>query len=187
MQIGIISMPDHLLPDHFWGDKEVTTIQVTGPGQVVSVDALVLAGTDIFALQRLLMSTGLLEPVLTQVKKGIPIWGINAGLYLMAKHKSDSSLSSLDVMDVTAGREGLEGKFSVSLYIQAFGFEPVTAVFNNPAYITQVEPHVGIMAYCRGRIIMARQGNMLASSFFTEEGETRPFNYFLQMIEENFD
>lgn len=187
MQIGIISVPDHLLPDYFWGKKQVTTIQVTGPGQLVSVDALVLAGMDIIALQQLLISTGLLGPILTQVEKGIPIWGIDAGLYLMAKHRPDRSFSSLDVMDVTAGKDELKGKFSVSLYIQAFGFEPLTAVFDNPAYITRVEPHVGIMAYCQGKIIMARQGNMLASSFFTEEGETRPSNYFLQMIEENFD
>lgn len=187
MQIGIISVPDNLLPGGFWGSKPVKIIPVNKPEQTAKVDGFLLAGTDIFALHSFLMENNLIGSLRAQIKKGIPVWGIGAGLYLMAKTKKDRVLSSLDVMDVVAGRETSGSKHIVQLYIQAFGFEPVMAVFHQPAYITQVEPQVGIMAYYQGRIVMARQGNMLASAFFTEKGETRPSAYFLQMVEENFE
>lgn len=187
MRIGIISVPEDLLPAGFWGNKPAKITPVKQPEQAAQIDGLLLAGNDVFALHSYLTENNLIGFLQTQIQKGMPVWGMGAGLYLMAKTKKDRVLASLDVMDVVAEREVSGGRYFAPLYIQAFGFEPVRAVFHRPAYITQVEPQVGIMAYYRDKIIMARQGNMLASAFFTEKGETRPSAYFLQMVEDNFE
>lgn len=159
--------------------------KVTKPDEIYHLDGLIVAGSSIRDLQDFLAENRLLEPIKERARQGMPLWGIQAGLYLMAKRRPDGAWASLDLMDAAAAWEEGLGKFTVPLHIQALGPEPVGGIFDGFPYLSRVAPQVGIMAYYREKIVMARQGNLLASAFRPQPGEERPLNYFLQMVREN--
>ncbi|HHW06805.1 MAG TPA: hypothetical protein GXX34_04610 [Clostridia bacterium] len=184
MQIGLLSLS---IDPVFGKHNSLTWTGITTPGEIYGLDGLILAGSNIRELQDFLVKNRLVDPIREKAKQGMPVWGIQAGLYLMAKRRSGSSLAALDLMDGTAACSTEGAKFTVPLHIQALGPEPVCGIFDRFIYLSQVEPQVGIMAYHRERIVMARQGNLLVSAFRLQAGEDRPLSYFLQMVRENLD
>lgn len=182
MQIGLLSLSSNPV---FGKGSSLSWVHVTKPDEIYHLDGLIVAGSNVQHLQDFLLQNGLLGPIKEQVKKGMPLWGIQAGLYLMAKRRLDHSFTSLDLMDATAAWDRGTGPFTVPLHIRALGQEPVGGIFDHFLYLSQVEPQVGIMAYHRERIVMARQGNLLVSAFRLPAGEDRPLDYFLQMVREN--
>lgn len=184
MQIGILCLPTDRVTLH---NSCFSWITVKKPGDINRIDGLIIEGSSIQLVQDLLVKNRLINPIKEKAKQGMPLWGIKAGMYLMASKRLDSSMTSLDLMDATATVDSHQERFTVPLHIQAFGQDPVMGIFDQFIYLPQVEPHVGIMAYYREKIVMARQGNLLVSGFSFPREECRPLNYFLQMVKENLD
>lgn len=184
MQIGILCLSTDSVP---LSNGCFSWITVEKPGDIYHLDGLIIGGSSIQLVQDLLVKNGLINPIKEKVKQGMPLWGIKAGMYLMANKRLDGSTTSLDLMDATAAFDSHQEGFTVPLHIQAFGHDPVWGMFNQFIYLSHVEPHIGIMAYYREKIVMARQGNLLASGFGFPREERRPLDYFLQMVRENLD
>ena len=56
-------------------------------------------------------------------------------------------------------------------------------VFIRAPYITEAAPDVEILALYQGKMVLARQGNLLASAFHPElTGDSQVHRYFLQQI-----
>lgn len=184
MQIGVLcSSTDRVV----LSGSSFSWIAVEKPGDIYHIDGLIIEGSSIQLLQDLLVKHRLIYPIKEKAKQGMPLWGIQAGMYLMTSKRLDSSITSLDLMDATAFIDSHQKKFTVPLHIQAFGDDPVMGIFDGFIYLPHVEPQVGIMAYYREKIVMARQGNLLASGFGFPREERRPLDYFLQMVRENLE
>lgn len=179
MKIGIISVPEVSLSAEILKGDRVKRVLVQKPGELVGLDALILVGNDVFIMENFLRDNKFIEPIRKKVTEKMPVLGLGAGLWIMSE--------TLNLMDVVAVKKGFCTNFTTSLYIPAFGYEPVISIFDHSPYIIKVEPHVGIMACYQEKIIMARQGNLLASAFFVSKEEKRLENYFLQMISENLE
>lgn len=187
MKIGILTIPGDPLFIEIGENSQLEVVLVEKKEELVSLDGLILAGKDKLILADFLAKKNLVEPIKRKAKEGMPLWGVGAGLLMLAK-TPEASLDkvniSLDLMDIIAIDHGFDEKTKESLYIPALGYEAVISFFDHAPYISEVAPHIGIMAYHKEKIVMARQGNLLASAFFTEKEEKRVVNYFLGMIKE---
>jgi putative intracellular protease/amidase len=88
IKVGVLaiqgSFAEHLAALARFGSS-VDALAVTTPAHLAQVDALILPGGESTAMGVGLTDIGLLEPVRAFVAAGKPVWGVCAGMVLLAK------------------------------------------------------------------------------------------------------
>ncbi|KKM11552.1 glutamine amidotransferase [Clostridiales bacterium PH28_bin88] len=161
-------------------------VEIRKPEHLEGLAGVIIPGGESTTIGKLLIDWSLMEPIREMGRRGVPVFGTCAGLILLAKDIVGSTQPRLGLMDVRAVRNAYGRQvdsFEADLQIQEFGEEPFRAVFIRAPYIESVAPGVTVMAETDGKIVMARQGNLLASAFHPELTEDpRVHRYFLEMV-----
>ena len=153
------------------------------------MDAIIIPGGESTTISRLLVRFGLHERIVQLADDGVPILGTCAGLVLLAKEgdgqveKTDTKL--LGLMDMAVDRNAFgrqRESFEAELKVQ--GLErPFPAIFIRAPLITRVWGRCQEMARYEGRIVMARQENLIALSFHPElSSDTRMHEMLIKMV-----
>jgi len=160
---------------------------VRTPTEIAASEALILPGGESTTIGKLMARYGLLEPVRQLAAAGKPLLGTCAGMILMAKHihAAAKDQPSLSVMDIAVQRNAFGrqiASFEADLEIEGLDGGPLRAVFIRAPVISSVAPEVTVLASHEGRIVAARQANMLALAFHPElTDDPRLHQYFLDM------
>ncbi|MBO8170014.1 MAG: pyridoxal 5'-phosphate synthase glutaminase subunit PdxT [Thermoanaerobacteraceae bacterium] len=167
-----------------------TAVEVRKPEQLEGVDGIIIPGGESTTIGKLMIDYSLLEPIRHMAQAGTPIFGTCAGMVLLAKDIKGSDQPRLGLMDVSVVRNGFGRQvdsFEEDINIDALGEKPFRAVFIRAPYIESISPQVGILAQLdRDRVVLARQGNLLACAFHPElTDDKRIHKYFLQMVKES--
>ncbi len=148
------------------------------------LDGLVLPGGESTVQGKLLREEGLMEPVRAAIAGGMPVFGTCAGLILLAEKISNDGNVYVGTMNVTVRRNAYGrqlGSFRTDTEVKGIGKLP--AVFIRAPYIERVGEGAEELARVDGKIVAARQGNMLATAFHPElTDDLRLHEYFLNMI-----
>ncbi|MBZ4655067.1 MAG: glutamine amidotransferase [Peptococcaceae bacterium] len=167
-------------------------VGIQKPEELDEVQGLIILGGKSAATGKLMIENRILEKILEKIieraEEGMPVFGMGTGMTLLAKEVDESGLPTLALMDIavikdTSGDQ--EKSFQADLYIPAFGPKPLQAVLIGSLYIIRVKPNVGILSIYDDKIIMARQGDFLACSFYPRlTDDSRVYQYFLKMVED---
>lgn len=164
-------------------------VEVAGvlePRDLEGINGLVLPGGESTTVGKLLARYNLLEPIATAGRNGLPLFGTCTGLILLAKHVDDNNPYRLNLMDVVVKRNAFgrqQDSFEADMPIPALGNKPFHAVFIRAPYIERVGDGVEVLLQHEGKILLARQGNLLASAFHPElTDDPRLHDYFLQLV-----
>jgi 5'-phosphate synthase pdxT subunit len=168
---------------------DVTAVAVRRPEELGRIDGLVIPGGESTVMDKLSRAFGLAEPLRTAIRSGLPVYGTCAGLIMLADRVRDSigGQQTLGGLDVTVRRNAFgtqTDSFEVDLDVEELGAPPVHAVFIRAPVIEQAGDQVSaVAALADGRIVAARQGNLLGTSFHPEmTGELRFHELFLRMV-----
>ncbi len=159
--------------------------------QVAACDALVIPGGESTTIGKLMERFELDEPVRAMHEQGRPIWGTCAGMIILAKDIVDSDQWRLGLMDITVERNAFGRQvdsFEADLPVKGIEDGPVRAVFIRAPYVREVREECGVqvLATVEGKIVLCRQGNLLASAFHPElTDDRRVQRMFLDMIDED--
>lgn len=150
-------------------------------------DGLVIPGGESTTMLKLLKELELFQPVKEAVEGGLPVFGTCAGLIVLADKVANDARERLSVMDIEVMRNGYGrqlGSFFVESHFEGIeGNVPMT--FIRAPYIKSVGPGVQVLAQVDGRIVAARQDNMLVTSFHPElDDDIRIHEYFVKMCVE---
>jgi len=164
----------------------VDTVEVRLPQQLDGLDGLIIPGGESTTMGKLAVAYGLMEP-LRAFGARKPIWGTCAGAILLSKDaRRDQPL--LGLMDIRVERNAFgpqAASFEADLDCPAVcnGSGPFRAVFIRAPVIEHAGPAVEVLARLSdGRIVAARQGRWLATSFHPElTGDGRFHKYFVGM------
>jgi 5'-phosphate synthase pdxT subunit len=165
----------------------VEAITVRTPEEVEASEALILPGGESTTIGKLMVRYGLQEPIRQFAAAGRPLLGTCAGMILMAKliEGGIQDQPSLGVMDITVARNAFGRQvdsFEADLEFAGVEGGPARAVFIRAPIIAAVGSEVEVLARHEGRIVAARQGNLLALSFHPElTDDTRVHAYFLSL------
>ncbi|KXB02956.1 glutamine amidotransferase [candidate division MSBL1 archaeon SCGC-AAA833F18] len=159
--------------------------------QLSEVNGIVVPGGESTTIGRLMTTSGIFERVKEMGKNGMPILGTCAGLILLAKEgdeeveKTGQPLLRLMDMRITRNAFGRQREsFEVNLDISAFGERPFRCVFIRAPAIEEVWSNVEVLAEYEGKIVAAKQGNLIALAFHPElTDDTRAHEYFLKLCE----
>lgn len=161
-------------------------IAVKSVGALERIDGLVVPGGESTTVMKLLDRFGLTAPIVARVRAGMPFWGTCMGMIVAARDVADLDQPTLGLLDVTVRRNAFgrqNDSAEVALAIPVLGSEPFRAIFIRAPWIEDAGPHVEILAQRGGHGVMARQANVLGTSFHPELTEDpRVHEYFLEMI-----
>lgn len=163
----------------------VEPVMVNREEHLEGIAGLILPGGESTVIGKLLVHFGLDKAIRSSCEQGMAVMGTCAGLILMAKDIEASDQPRLGLMDITASRNAFGRQlqsFETDMSIAALGPEPVRAIFIRAPYISRVGPDVETLAEFNGRVVLARQGRLLAAAFHPELlGETRLHSYFVRI------
>ena len=164
--------------------------QVRLPAQLDGLDGLIIPGGESTTIGKLSETFGLIEP-LRRFAVAHPVWGTCAGAILLSQDaRRDQPL--LGIMNITVERNAFGRQvdsFAIDLAVSALiePERPFRAVFIRAPLIESTGKGVEILARLpnggSGRIVAARQGRLLATSFHPElTGDERFHRYFLSLV-----
>lgn len=153
-----------------------------------NADALIIPGGESTAIWRLMKKNDLIEAIqhFAQLKK--PIFGTCAGLVLLEKGQEETEHPvNLGLMDIQVKRNGFgrqKDSFEANLDVKGMK-EAYPAVFIRAPYIESAGEHVDVLAAYEGKIVAAREDNLLVAAFHPElTDDNRFLELFLSMVEE---
>lgn len=145
-------------------------------------DALILPGGESTVMRKLLVDLNLLDPIRRAIEKGLPTLGTCAGLILLSKTLTNGESPVFGLMDIKTVRNAYGrqlGSFSTEEF---FNGRKVPMVFIRAPYIEEAGEGVKILSKVDGKIVAARQGNMLVTTFHPELAEDNYiYEYFMGM------
>ncbi len=195
MKIGVLALQgdfaEHLA---ILARLGVETAAVRLPGQLDGLDGLILPGGESTTIGKLAAHYGLIEP-LRQFGQEKALWGTCAGAIFLAKdaRRTQAGQPLLGLMDMRVERNAFGSQvdsFETDLDVPALCSNghcaPFHAVFIRAPLIEALGGEARALArLADGRIVAAREGRWLATSFHPElTGDDRFHAYFLRMIEQ---
>jgi pyridoxal 5'-phosphate synthase pdxT subunit len=160
--------------------------------QLDDLDGLIIPGGESTTIGKLATDFGLVEPLrrFGQLK---PIWGTCAGAIFLSKDTVGRKQPILGLMDISIERNAFGrqiASFEIDLDIPGIiqpgaDAAPYHAVFIRAPLIASVGQGVEVISRLPdGRIVAARQGHLLASSFHPELTlDDRFHQYFARLIQ----
>lgn len=154
--------------------------------QLEGIDGLIIPGGESTTIGKLIVKYGFAEPIKRLARSGIPIYGTCAGLILIGDSLTEGDQPLLSLMDIKVERNAFGRQtesFEADLSISPLGAKPFRGVFIRAPLIEKTGREVDVMADVSGRPVMARQRNLLVTSFHPELTEdTRVHDYFIGMV-----
>jgi pyridoxal 5'-phosphate synthase pdxT subunit len=146
------------------------------------IDGLVLPGGESTVMGKLLRELDLQGDIKRMIQGGLPVFGTCAGLILLAKSISDEGGSYLGTMNIVAKRNAYGrqlGSFRTEADFKGIG--KVDMTFIRAPFIESAGENVDVLAVVDGKIVAARQDNMLAIAFHPElTSDLSIHKYFLE-------
>ena len=151
-------------------------VAVRSPGDLDTVDALVLPGGESTTISMLLESSGLFNPLAEQLAGGMPAFGTCAGMILLGHEILDGRPDQrcFDVIDISVRRNAFGRQvdsFEADLAVAGTEGGPVHAVFIRAPVVDTVGEGVAILATVDSQPVLCRQGPVLVAAFHPELGD----------------
>lgn len=191
MVIGILALQgDFIEHSHMLKQIGIKAVEIRLPHEMKKIDGLIIPGGESTTMMKLMHNYSMVDPVRQLAAAGLPVWGTCAGMICLANdvHNPDSTpMDTLGLMNITVERNAFGRQvdsFETSLQIEELKDGPFPGVFIRAPYIGKAGKGVKVLAALPdGRIVAARQGNLLATSFHPElTADTRFHNYFAGII-----
>lgn len=170
--------------------KEGEAIAVRRPDDLARVDALTIPGGESTTISKLLGTLGLFDEIVRRAsEESMPIMGTCAGCILLSKdagvqaQKTDTKL--LGLMDMAVDRNAFgRQRESFEADLQVDGLEGFFhSVFIRAPAILRTWGECTALSRYQDRIVLARQGHLIASAFHPElSGDLRIHRWFLDLV-----
>jgi len=167
-------------------------VEVRTADDLGALDLLVLPGGESTAIGRLATVYGLMDPLRSALRAGLPVFGTCAGLIFLSAATTGREQPLLGVLDAVVTRNAFGRQVdSFEADLDVVGLEaPFPAVFIRAPWIEKVGAEVDVLASVPGdtgepRPVLVRQGRILAASFHPElTHDDRLHALALEMAEE---
>lgn len=146
--------------------------EVRLPRDLDGLHGLVVPGGESTTIGKLLVAYGLEQPIQQAARAGLPLWGTCAGMILLATDiRGGEPDGRIGLMDMCVQRNAFGRQidsFEVPLTFEGID-HPVPAIFIRAPLVEHLgtESHA-LATLTDGRVVAARQGNLLATAFHPE-------------------
>ena len=195
MQIGVLALQGDIAEHvRMLAGAGATPVAIKRADELDGIDGLVIPGGESTTIGKLAEMYGLMEPLRKRIGNGLPAFGTCAGAILLSRDAlfSDGSPAQqplLGVLDSVVRRNAFGrqvASFEADLDVDGLA-APMHAVFIRAPWFEEVGGDVDVLATTATaageKIVIVRQGNVLASAFHPElAGDPRLHEVFLAMV-----
>jgi 5'-phosphate synthase pdxT subunit len=169
---------------------QLEVVEVKKKNGLSGLDALLFPGGESTTIGKLMVEYELFEPVRELALSGVPILGTCAGLVLLAKEGDEqveeTAQPLLGLMDMRVLRNAFgrqRESFEADLDVRVLGSKPYRGVFIRAPAIEKIWGKAESLCEFQGKIVSARQDNILVTAFHPElSGDLRFHKYFLDLM-----
>jgi 5'-phosphate synthase pdxT subunit len=187
MKVGVLALQgafrEHIRMLRALGAEAV---EIRLPSELDEVDGLVIPGGESTTMRKLMADFGLVDPIREFAASGNPVFGTCAGLIVMAERLGGRRQELLGLIDIDVERNAYGRQVDsreADISGDALGPEPFHAVFIRAPQILSTGPGVEPLARYQGKVVLARQKNVLVATFHPElTGDARIHALFLKMF-----
>jgi 5'-phosphate synthase pdxT subunit len=161
-------------------------VLVRRPDDLHRIDGLVIPGGESTTIGKLLVTFELLEPLQKALEGGLPAYGSCAGMILLADRVLDGTADQVTLggIDITVRRNAFGRQvdsFEATVAVEGVG--EVDGVFIRAPWAEAAGPSAAVLARRDGKIVVVRQGPLLATAFHPElTGDPRIHQLFVSMV-----
>lgn len=167
----------------------VDSIEVRTVADLEKSTGLIIPGGESTAIQKLAMNFGLLEPIRSAIRDGLPTFGTCAGLIMLADEILDGIPGQVGFggLDISVRRNAFGNQldsFETQLTFEGISGSKIEAAFIRAPIVERVGEGVQILSKLDdGRVVAVRNETIIGISFHPEiSGEKRVHEYFVGMI-----
>ena len=165
----------------------VASCEVRLPSDLDECDALIMPGGESTTMSKLLVTSGLFEPIARRLADGMPTFGTCAGMILLAREVLDGrpDQRSFGALDITVRRNAYGRQvdsFETDLAVRGLDAE-FHAVFIRAPQITRCGNAVEVLAEYDGAPVLVRSKTVMAAAFHPElSDDDRVHALFLDLV-----
>lgn len=190
MKIGVLDLQGSVIEHiNILNKCGVLAIAVKYPQELDNLSGLIIPGGESTVIGRLMRRYDFIDKIKRLAEKGgLAVYGTCAGMVLLSSRVNSEEVNDykLGLIDIETQRNAFgrqQESFEADINIKEVGDKPYPAVFIRAPIISKPGRGVTILAEYEGRIIAARQNNILVSSFHPELTEDIRFHkYFVEKI-----
>lgn len=165
----------------------VNAREVRLPEQIAELDGLIIPGGESTTIAKLAEFYGLREAIERQTFAGMGLWGVCAGLIVIARSLTDKYPKPFGLLDVVVARNWFGRQvesFEINLPVSGLGEKPFPAVFiRAPAIVATGNAVQTLASLPEGVPVAVRSGKILGTAFHPElTNDTRLHQLFLQLL-----
>ncbi len=165
---------------------DVEAVEVRVPEDLAGIDALILPGGESTTMSKLLVTSGLFEPIRALLHDGMPALATCAGLILVARDVLDGRADqrTFDRLDVGVRRNAYGSQlqsFEAPLDVPTLAGAAFPGVFIRAPVVERVGPDVEVLARHDEHPVLVRSGTVWGATFHPElSGDLRIHQLFLE-------
>lgn len=185
MMIGILAVQGAFIEHrHMLEQLGVSSFEIRQKKDLQKpMDGMILPGGESTTMGKLLRDLDMFDLLKEKIAQGLPTFGTCAGLILLSQKIEGEKNPHLGLMDIVVERNAYGRQLSSFYTHDQFNDQTIPMTFIRAPYIKETGSHVKVLSIVSGRMVAARQKNMLVTAFHPElNDDLTVHTYFLEMI-----
>lgn len=190
MKIGLLALQGAVGPHaEILASIGATTVEIRRPAELDDVDALVIPGGESTTMARLLVTSGLFDPLIERLASGMCAMGTCAGMIMLASTVLDGrpDQRSLAAIDIGVRRNAFGRQIdSFECPLEVSGLTGTfPGVFIRAPFVEEVGSGVSVGATVGDHPVLCSTDQILVTAFHPElTDDQRVHRMFLEMVEQ---
>jgi len=200
LNIGVLSVQGDVAENVIATEIALSELELEGnvstvktPEDIAKLDGLIIPGGESTMIGQLSLVNGSLKQIKEKIEKGMPAFGICAGLILLSKNAKDRVVGEtgqplLDLLDVKVERNSFgrqRDSFEADIPMTPINISQFNGIFIRAPSIIEVGDGVEIISKFNEKIVAVKQGSILATAFHPElTRDVSLHKYFVNMIKQ---
>jgi 5'-phosphate synthase pdxT subunit len=158
---------------------------------VKKLDGLIIPGGESTTIGQLSLVNSSLRVIKEKIEAGMPVFGICAGMILLAKTANDRVVGKtnqplLDLLEIKIERNSFgrqRESFEAEIAMDSINIPQFRGVFIRAPSISEVSSDVEVLAKFNEKIVAIKKGNIIGTSFHPElTSDVSLHKYFVDLV-----
>ncbi len=168
-----------------------TVTDVKTANDVKKLDGLIIPGGESTTIGQLSLVNSSLRIIKEKIEGGMPVFGICAGMILLAKTANDRVVGKtnqplLDLLEIKIERNSFgrqRESFEAEIAMDSINIPQFRGIFIRAPSISEVSSDVEVLAKFNEKIVAIKKGNIIGTSFHPElTSDVSLHKYFVNLV-----